>query len=284
MCCLYQQYDEFCSLLLWNRDKLDEMEGLSKALGRDKLQQHITAECENRLILLMRLASQQDLRAFGSGKLEGSLLGASTLCESMLTAATKEGDNFILTELSADIQMTHAILTLGSKDLSLLSTAVEKLQEVQTALVTKEDSAEGEDLEEAEVSALPRFFAQHATGKVLFDVACSRVVASAKQKGAQEALKEFVQATSDLKACRPHQKMLEESLEPALAKYQAVLKLCQELKKKGDAQKSLLEVGEQLQKELDEATEEFIRIVEKASVVYLRAECLPLVCLVEQWS
>ncbi|CAE7386793.1 unnamed protein product [Symbiodinium sp. CCMP2592] len=287
LACLYQEYDQFCSMLLWKRDKLDQMESLSKALGRDKLQQHITAECENRLTMLMRLASPQDLRAFGSSKLEGSLLDASTLCESMLTAGTKEGDNFILAELSADVQMTHAILTLGSKDLSLLSTAVAKLQEVQAALETKEDAADGEDLE-TEVSALPRFFAQHNIGKALLDMACGRVLASAKEKEAQAALKEFEKATSDMKACRPHQKFLEEFLQPALAKYQEVQKLCQELKKKGDqkflTQRNLLEVGEQLQKELDEATEEFISVVEKASIVYLRAECLPLVCLVEHWS
>ena len=33
LCCLYQEYDKFCAMLLWKRDKLDQMESLSQALG-----------------------------------------------------------------------------------------------------------------------------------------------------------------------------------------------------------------------------------------------------------
>ena len=268
--CLYQEYDKFSSLLLWKRDSLDLMESLAQALGREKLKQHVVAELENRLILPLRALPQSELKAFAaSGKLEAGLLEACSLCEAFIERGSLEGENFIGHDLLPDLTLAHSVLTLGQKDLQLLLQAVAKFQELQAQLTDNDDSHTA--------GAVPRFFAQHANGKLLLDVACGRVEAGQKEAEAQQGVAHFKEALAALENPDPQLNLLADLLTPALEAYQSATKLVNELKKKTESKtKGLSQVADDVFKSLSKAKEDFVVTVGRASVFYLQMQFEPL--------
>ena len=273
MHCLYQEYEKFSELLLWERGTLpDEVWALSQALGRETLTQHVVAEVENRVILPMRSAQQPELRAFASGELaDGGLLEACSLCKALVACSSAEAENFIPLSLIDNLRLAESILTLGKGDLKCLLANVEKVQSLQAQLEGK-----GED-EEIEATAIPRFFAQHATGKLLLDLACGRVQASEKEATAQQALSDFRLAFQDLRSAEQPLQLLDAFCVPAVAKYKKALQCCQGMKKKDETyDKGLAQVAERMLKDLDQIKHSFLEAVEETSVAHLQQQLQPL--------
>ncbi|CAE7493136.1 ageIM, partial [Symbiodinium necroappetens] len=277
--CLYQEYDKFSRLFLWRGDELEEMESFSGVLGQDMLKQHVVTEVENRVILALRGAQQPELQSFASaGTLDGGLLEAYSLSAALIACEEAEGTNFIPTDLLGDLAMVQSILTLGAQDLKHLAETTATLHSLQEKLESKAAA----DSEEADTksSAIPRFFVQHAAGKILMDVACGRVEAGKKETDAECAVSAFQEAVQALPVTHP--RLLDDIFVPAIAKYQAAFKLCQDLKKKHGKDKGLAAVSEKQRATLENAKTTFLEHVEKSSVTYLREQFRPvLFCVCE---
>ena len=177
--CLYGEYAQYCCLFTASSE---EMKPLAQSLGHQCLVESVAAEVEGRILLSLKAIKTADVQAMASGQVDlpTALLEAKDLCEAVVAACAKYGeDDFLASPLKKPCSVASGLLNVA--DISATASAVEVMEQSQAE----------EDSHGSFEGAIQVFFSEHAVGQSLVDLATARVASGEKEQIAQTAIKEL---------------------------------------------------------------------------------------------
>jgi len=171
-CCLYSEYDKFCSQFLL---ECDNMKNISQAIGKAKLEECVVAEIESRVLLNLRAIKPVDVQALAAGKGDvSSFTEAESILKAVCRTQREHGDSFLGHSLGHACLVAAGLVSSG--DLSATREALDDLNEEE---------------ETDDISGIKQFFLSHTVGQSLVDMATSRVSSGETEADAMEDLKKF---------------------------------------------------------------------------------------------
>ena len=177
--CLYGEYAQYCCLFTASSE---EMKPLAQSLGHQCLVESVAAEVEGRILLSLKAIKTADVQAMASGQVDlpTALLEAKDLCEAVVAACAKYGeDDFLASPLKKPCSVASGLLNVA--DISATASAVEVMEQSQAE----------EDSHGSFEGAIQVFFSEHAVGQSLVDLATARVASGEKEQIAQAAVGEL---------------------------------------------------------------------------------------------
>ena len=189
--CLYGNYEAYCSVLLMSDP---DMRRLSESMGEEKLRATVVSEVEGRALLTLRAVKAEDVEALAGGLHDVERIKDSEhLFQAVVQCSAEHGHGFLASDLQAASKVASALL--NTDDIAATQEACAKVAALQN------DSSE---LAELGTGALLVFFAQHAVGQALCDLATSRVSSGEQEAAAATSLTALQNAVEQLQGLSPN--------------------------------------------------------------------------------
>lgn len=192
-----------------------DMGPLVESLGTEKVEAHVEAEVESRVLLSLKGITPMDVQSLAAGDdNKDHLQECENICKAVKAICAEHSTNFLAHSLQGPCELALGLVSLA--DISATAASVKDMARLS------EDYAADKGLG---AGGVPTFFLAHAVGKSLVDAGTSRVESGEQESETMEAFKELDSSMDQLKAVsfggsvlgvdliestlRPHQRLLD---------------------------------------------------------------------------